>query len=363
MRRLTILTVAYPFAPLGADAVGGAEQVATALDAALSARGWQSIVVACAGSRTAGVLVGTEISEGVISPAFREAVERSHQANIDSALASFPVDLIHMHDFLFHRYRVPPHIPVLVTLHLPPSWYPESIWNLPANFQLQCVSQTQRNMCPAQVRHRIAVVDNGVPIPDTEFSRKARFVAMLSRVCPEKNLHAGLDAASLAAVPVLIAGRVFPYEEHLRYFDEEIRPRLRPGRARLLGGIGADRKHRLLSRAACLLLPSTAPETSSLVAMEAAAAGTPVIAFPSGAITEIVVEGRTGFLVRSVEEMAKAIAKSSEIDPAACRAEARSRFSLARMIESYLDLYRALAEKASERSLIQRISRLRAPRH
>ena len=344
MRSLTILTVAYPFARLGVDAVGGAEQVATALDAALSACGWQSIIVAHAASRTAGVLIGTEIPEGVISPGVREAVERSHQANIDSALASFPIDLIHMHDFLFHRYCVPRHMPVLVTLHLPPSWYPESIWNLPANFQLQCVSQTQRNMCPAQVRHRIAVVENGVPIPATELSRKAGFAAMLSRICPEKNLHIGLDAASLAAVPVLLAGRVFPYEEHLRYFDKEIRPRLRPGRARLLGGIAADRKHRLLSRAACLLLPSTAPETSSLVAMEAAAAGTPVIAFPSGAITEIVVEGRTGFLVRSAEEMAKAIGRSSEIEPAACRAEARTRFSLARTIESYFDLYRALAE-------------------
>lgn len=354
MNNPTILTVAYPFARLGSDAVGGAEQVAAALDAALVARGWRSIVVAHAASRTAGFLVGTEVPEGVITAELREAAERSHQRNIDLALASFPVDMIHMHDFHFHRYRVPRHMPVLATLHLPPSWYPECIWNLPANFQLQCVSQTQRSMCPADVRHRIAVVANGVTIPAAGPSRKGRFAAMLSRICPEKNLHAGLDAASLAGVPVLIAGRVFPYEEHLRYFDEEIRPRLRPGRARLLGGIDAEQKYRLLSRAACLLLPSTALETSSLAAMEAAAAGTPAIAFASGAVSEIVEDGRTGFLVRNTGEMARAIGRSSEIDPAACRATAASRFLLARMVEGYFSLYRELAAGAAHAGGIPR---------
>lgn len=347
MSNPTILTVAYPFARLGSDAVGGAEQVAAALDAALVARGWRSIVVAHAASQTAGFLLRTEVPEGMITAAVREAAERSHQANIDAALSSFPVDVIHMHDFHFHCYRVPRGLPVLATLHLPPAWYPECIWSLPENFQLQCVSQFQRNMCPADVRRRIAVVENGVPIAAAGPARKGRFAAMLSRICPEKNLHAGLDAASMAGVRVLLAGRVFPYEEHLRYFDEEIRPRLRPGRARLLGGIGADRKHRLLSRAACLLLPSLAPETSSLVAMEAAAAGTPVIAFASGAVSEIVEDGRTGFLVRDTREMAEAIGRSSEIDPAVCRAAAASRFSLTRMVESYFRLYWEIAAGAS----------------
>ena len=343
MRRLTILTIAYPFARLGPDAVGGAEQIATALDAAISANGWESIVVAHADSRAAGSLIETSVPDGVIAPELREAVEHSQQANIDRALATYPVDVIHTHDFHFHRYRISRDLPVLATLHLPPSWYPASIWNLPGNFQLQCVSQTQRSMCPAQVRGRISVVENGVPLAAAEPSRKGRFTLMLSRICPEKNLHAGLDAASLAKIPALLAGRVFPYEEHLRYFEEKIRPRLHPGRARYLGSVGVDQKFRLLSRASCLLLPSTAAETSSLAAMEAAAAGTPVVAFPSGAIPEIVENGRTGILVNSAEEMADAIKRVREIDPAACRSTAKARFTMRRMIENYFRLYRALA--------------------
>lgn len=343
MRRLTILTVAYPLARLGSDAVGGAEQIATALDRALVESGWRSVVVAHAESRTFGSLIGTPVPGGVISPEVRDNVERSHQMSIDRALATFPVDLVHMHDFYFHRYRVPSDLPVLVTLHLPPSWYPESIWNLPVNIHLQCVSQTQRNMCPAEVRDRMPVVENGVRIPAADRPRKGRFALMLSRICPEKNLHAGLDAAALANFPVLLAGRVFPYQEHLSYFETEIRPRLNPGRGRLLGSVAVDQKYRLLSRAACLLLPSAAPETSSLVAMEAAAAGTPVIAFPSGAIPEIVENGRTGFLVNSTEAMADAIKRAPELDPATCRSVAETRFSLRRMIENYFTLYRSLA--------------------
>jgi glycosyltransferase involved in cell wall biosynthesis len=344
MRRLTVLVIAYPFTPVGPDAAGGAEQIVSSLDAELTARGLRLIVVAHSRSYTRGHLFGTRVPQGVITPEVRLEVERLHQANIDRALASFPVDLIHMHGFDFHRYRVPRHLPVLVTLHLPPSWYPQTIWTLSPNYHLQCVSQTQRNACPQHVRSRLAVVGNGVRLPASDsFSRKSRFAIMLSRICPEKNLHTGLDAAGLAGIPVLLAGRVFPYQEHLLYFEQQIRPRLRRGRARFLSHLSSELKSRLLSRAACLLLPSLAPETSSLVAMEAAAAGTPVIAFPSGAIAEMVDNGCTGFLVDNVEEMARAIERASQIDPAVCRAHASSRFSLTRMVQNYLDLYHAFA--------------------
>ena len=55
--RLTILNVAYPFAPVGPDTAGGAEQILGHLDAALARAGHRSLVVACEGSRVAGELV------------------------------------------------------------------------------------------------------------------------------------------------------------------------------------------------------------------------------------------------------------------------------------------------------------------
>jgi glycosyltransferase involved in cell wall biosynthesis len=139
----------------------------------------------------------------------------------------------------------------------------------------------------------------------------------------------------------VIAGEVFGYPAHQRYHHDEIVPRL--GRhCRFVGAAGFARKRRLLAAARCLLVPSLAPETSSLVALEALASGTPVVAFRSGALPEIVESGHTGFLVDSVTEMTAAIEESAALAAQTCRRRVAERFSLAAMIEGYLALYRGM---------------------
>ena len=54
---LTVLSVGYSLAPVGPDAVGGSEQVLSALDTALVAKGYRSIVIAAEGSEAAGELI------------------------------------------------------------------------------------------------------------------------------------------------------------------------------------------------------------------------------------------------------------------------------------------------------------------
>jgi glycosyltransferase involved in cell wall biosynthesis len=90
-------------------------------------------------------------------------------------------------------------------------------------------------------------------------------------------------------------------------------------------------------------MPSLISETSSLVAMEAIACGTPVVAFPVGALPDLIEPGVTGCLVRNTREMAEAIYASGSIDRSRCREVAQRRFSLERMVEGYLRYYRKLA--------------------
>jgi glycosyltransferase involved in cell wall biosynthesis len=171
----------------------------------------------------------------------------------------------------------------------------------------------------------------------------------LGRICPEKGFHLALDAVMEANVPMILAGETFRYREHEEYLCTELVPRLDGRLRRFIGPVGSRRKWRLLAGARCLLVPSLVSETSSLVAMEALACGTPVIAFASGALPEIVEDGRTGFVVDGPSSMARAIRKIDRIDRATCRQVARERFSADRMTADYFQRYCQLVAQSTRR--------------
>ena len=345
-RLLTVLSVAYPLAPVGPDAVGGAEQVLSAVDQALVSAGHRSVVVAQEGSAVAGELHGVPRPAGALDDAARAAAEADTAREVRAALRGGRVDAVHLHGIDFPAYLPPPGPPALVTLHLPPSWYPAAALrpSRPATW-LHGVSASQHAaLLDARAAPLLPPVPNGVPVEALGAARHARrgFALVLGRVCPEKGQRHALVAAHAADVPLLIGGEVYPYPDHERYFAEEMAPLL-DRRRRFLGPVGFARKRRLLAAARCVLVPSTAPETSSLVAMEAAACGTPVVAFRSGALPEVVEHGRTGFLVADAAGMAEAIGRAGDLDPDAIRRVARARFSQARMAGAYLALFRRLA--------------------
>jgi glycosyltransferase involved in cell wall biosynthesis len=337
--------VAYPLAPVGDSAVGGAEQVVFQLDRALVAAGHRSIVVACAGSRIAGELVEVPRTCGPFLDDTVERVHRVHAAAIQATLAHRHVDVIHMHGHDFASYLPPPGVPVLATLHLPIQCYaPSALAPGRPGTYLQCVSRSQQ--AKASDLPLLSPIENGVP--EELFAaekRQGSFALMLSRICPEKGVHIAMDAAKRADVPLVIAGEVFPYPDHQRYFEREVRPRLDRHR-RFIGAVNMHRKLRLLAAARCVLVPSLIDETCSLVAREALAAGTAVVAFARGALAESVEHGRTGFLVNNELEMAQAIAASPSISPAACRNVARRRFSTRRMAGQYMVRYGELVRRS-----------------
>lgn len=349
---LKVLSVAFPFATVGPHAVGGAEQVLSRIDRALVAAGHTSVVVACEGSQTAGELFSfPPPAEEALSREGRLRSATAVQSAIDRALAAHRVDLIHLHAFDLDAYTLPPDLPIVISLHLPVAWYRPQMWSQYAGRALFCcVSESQRRALPAAIRD-CSIIGNGVPLPPLESHwRKGDFALALGRICPEKNAHEAFDAGTRAGTRVLLGGQVFPFPEHQQYFRDHIEPRVRAipaGRPQhaFLGRLQEHHKQALLARAKCLLHPTLAPETSSLVAMEALAAGTPVIAYRSGALPEVIEDGVTGFLVNDVEEMAEAMSRVHLLSPSVCRATARRRFGADRMIHRYFDLYRAVAQR------------------
>ncbi|MDQ2898594.1 MAG: glycosyltransferase family 4 protein [Acidobacteriota bacterium] len=348
---LNILSVAYPLTPVGPNAVGGSEQILTILDRELTKQGHHSFVIAVEGSEVCGKLIATGKWSGALTDSVRSWGQRQHRIAIEQALKRYAIDLVHMHSLDFHCYLPQGRVPVLATLHLPPSWYPRDMFRLQRpNTYMHCVSAAQRRSCPRSPL-LVPTIPNGVDVDrfDSKIPKR-NFALSLGRICPEKGYHFALDAAKKARVEFLLAGEVFPYPSHKLYFKEEIVPRLNT-RRHFIGPAGFARKRRLLNEARCLLIPSTVAETSSLVAMEALASGTPVIAFPSGALADIVEPGRTGFLVRDEYEMAEAIKAAGSLKPEVCRAVAREQFSSERMVKRYLEAYCQLTDMSTTRNL------------
>ena len=345
---LTVLNVAYPLAPVGPDAVGGAEQVLAAIDRALVEAGHRSLIVAQEGSRCAGTLIALPRHDGPIDELALARAQAAARHAIEGALQREPIDVVHLHGVDFDHYAPRADVPVLATLHLPPGWYAPAAFHLPG-VHLQCVSASQRQRCPPGA-HLVRDVENGVDLDAFHPAHRRRGYAIaLGRICPEKGFHFALRAARAAGMPLLLAGRVFDYEIHRRYFHDEIAPLL-DGARRFVGPIGATQKRRLLGAARCVVVPSLAPETSSLVAMEALASGAPILAYAAGALSDIVEHGRTGFIARSVDELGQLMLRAGDLRPKDCRAAAERRFSARRMTAEYLGLYEELAARPRRRT-------------
>lgn len=345
MRKLTIVSVAYPFAPVNVDGAGGAEQMLARLDDAIVRAGHRSVVVAGETSRTKGVLVPVPADAGVVTlgdssaqAAVREVVAR--------VLARESVDVVHMHGIDFDECLPAPGPPVIATMHFPPSWYSrEALRPTRPRTYLRCVSHVQQRAMPSWASPT-EVIENGLRMSAFRCRKtKARYCLLFAHLGPECRIHDVIEAADQAGITLLAFNDLAPSEVHQRYVSEVVAPSLESPH-RWIGSVGVDRQRRLLAAARALIVPSGSPETSSLVTMEALASGTPVIAHEAGVLPHLVDDGKTGFIVRDAPSMARAMADIGRISPLACRRAASARFSYEKMTSRYLELYERLSAES-----------------
>jgi glycosyltransferase involved in cell wall biosynthesis len=346
---MRVLFVSYPLLPVSDESVGGAEQMLWTLERELHRRGYDTAVAACDGSRVSGRLIPTGPQ-----PSGSDALverETAHNARVLQAIAEAhnagaPFDLIHDESGLFWRGAAQQvDKPIVATLHLPFDFYGATgLREAPRNVTFNFVSSAQRESFVAHhPRFRaVAVIPNGIAVERLPLVESKRdYLLWLGRICSEKGTHVAIEVASRAGMRLIIAGQVYPFSYHQQYFEKQIAPRLNDT-IRLIERPQFAEKCELLSKALALLVPTLIDETSSLVAMEAMACGTPVVAFRRGAMGEVVQEGETGFLVNSEDEMIAALSRVAEISPNKCRLRVQQNFSADRMATDYEALYARL---------------------
>jgi glycosyltransferase involved in cell wall biosynthesis len=338
-----LLLVAYPLLPVSEASAGGAEQILWTLERELVKRGWDTEVAACAGSKVAGKLLATGEApreEDKFAEREREHTERIVEACVRT---QYSMVLDHSGHMFRHAERVNAHM--LATLHLPRALYePETFTGLTENVFFNCVSETQKKEF-ADVPQLLGVVRNGIAAERFKGGgRKANYLLWLGRICPEKAPHLAVEAAKKAQIPIVLAGQVYPFAWHSQYWENEVKPLIDGKQVRFVELPSFEEKARLLREARALLVTSLVNETTSLVALEAMASGTPVIGFAVGALREVV-QDKTGFLVANVDEMAQACGALSKIRAQDCREWVEREYSAAAMADGYEHLITDLLEQ------------------
>ena len=345
---MKILYISYPLLPLSDDIAGGAEQVLLTVAREMSMRGHEVTIAAAAGSVVPGKLLATGYPSSRTDDFERRKIE--HEAAILEHLANHEYDLVHdMSGSFWQRASAVPG-PMLATLHLPPEYYPaEAFWKVPNDLMFNGVSSSQaRRFSEVAGIEGLEVVTNGVSAERFPFSElKQDYLLWLGRICEEKAPHVACDVARHMGMPLVVAGQVYPFSYHQLYFERELAPRLSSGDIKFINPPMRAEKLDLLANARALLITSCADETSSLVAMEAMACGTPVVAFRRGALPEVVKDSVTGFIADNIEGMLESLVNIETILPLVCREHVVRRFSAARMADEYARVYAELTAKES----------------
>lgn len=203
------------------------------------------------------------------------------------------------------------------------------------------ISDDQRHAEPFK---RIRTIHHGIDFRAYRLTaKKAEYLAFLGRIAPIKGVHNAIEIAHRAGIPLKIAGEVQPiYRE---YFESRIRPRLDGRFIEYVGDANLSTKNELLGNSMAMLFPIEWNEPFGLVMVEAMATGTPVIAFPGGSVSEVVRDGVSGFICSGVDDAVARLREVRKFKPAAVRAYAQRLFSMERMTEDYLALYREVCEE------------------
>jgi glycosyltransferase involved in cell wall biosynthesis len=249
-------------------------------------------------------------------------------------------------------------VPTVYTLHDPISPEANEMYEMywsPNQFFVS-ISCTQRK--PAPQLPFLDTVYNGINLDEFPYSAKNDdYLLMVCRILPEKGVREGIEVARRTGQRLKIIGEVHPYAKE--YFEKEVKPFL-DDKITYVGAVERSEITKYFQRAKALLMPIKWEEPFGMVMVEAMSCGTPVIAFSRGAAPEVIEDGKTGFLVKNIDEMVEAVKKIDTIKRKDCHDHVVGKFSTDTMVDAYeaafekaLDEFRNLGPHVTSRHEIQ----------
>ncbi|QSR86645.1 glycosyltransferase family 4 protein [Candidatus Methylacidiphilum infernorum] len=201
------------------------------------------------------------------------------------------------------------------------------------------ISYSQRSYLPWI--NWVGTVYHGVPEDLYAFyPESGKYLAFVGRISPEKGVDRAIEIAKLTGMDLKIAAKVDDVDKE--YFREIILPLFKKAPVEFIGEIGDEEKKKFLGEAYALLFPVNWPEPFGLVMIESMACGTPVIGWRNGSVPEIVVDGKTGYIIDSIGEGVKKLRQIDRIDRKDCRKHVLNHFTASKMAQSYLSIYSKL---------------------
>ena len=340
-KRLRIGLVAPPFERVPPVGYGGTERIVHALAVELDRRGHQVTVFASGDSVVPGRLVAT-----VPGPVRESGAAGIHAipwlvTTLMSVMDDVEgLDVIHSHlDWagltLGHRSRVP----VVATIH--------GRVDVPGSRGLLAASRCHHVAISGSQAATHApgswtgVVHNGLDLTDSPFGRdRSDDLCFVGRLVPEKGIIDAIETARLSGRHLRIAAKVGTQPAEVDYYERVVRPAIAAADAEHLGELSSMERDQLYAECHATLMPGNWPEPFGLVAIESLACGTPVLARRVGALPEIVREGIDGYFGDDPQQLAFHVADVDRLDRAAVRSSVLERFSVTRMTDGYLDVYR-----------------------
>lgn len=384
-KKINVLHIATLNRPIRQNlGYGPIETVVYNIDKGLHKLGYRSIV-ACAGdSRVVGEQVTT------IKKSFSEYWSRNtrmQQKNMGRHLAlslrrakKGDIDIIHMHDAVMAEYIfkgiIKSPVPIVMTLHVPAeeegafNRWNESLVSSSGVYFVPISEYQGKQHCGLVNTQK--VIHHGIDVEDYPFKNKSGkedYLFSIGRITQDKGQDKAIAIARKTGSRLIIAGNVQNktkdrlFFEKLKksidlvveagkpfvggdYYEKVMKPILASDKQIIyIGEVNSIQKKLWYVHARATLFPVQWGEPFGLVLIESMACGTPVVAFRKGSVPEIVIHGKTGFVVDSFKGMIKAVGAVSSINRKDCRKHVKDHFSIASMAEKYSELYRLILRK------------------